>query len=277
MTPVTITKENFAELVERAEKPVLVDFWAPWCVYCRRIGPAVDQIAQQYDGQLVVGKVNIDEQPDWRSGSRWTPSQPAAVPGWPGGGAPDRPRLQGPDCGLGRPVSGEEVGMSTAHYDVAVIGGGPGGYTAALYCARSGRSVVVLEKLSAGGQMATTDQVDNYPGFDEGINGFELAERMERQAQRFGAVTVYAEVTGVELSACPKRIESSEGEFTADAVVLATGASPRELGLPGEGALRGRGVAYCATCDGMFFKDKTVAVAGGGNTAVEDALYLSRL
>lgn len=167
--------------------------------------------------------------------------------------------------------------MSTAHYDVAVIGGGPGGYTAALYCARSGRSVVVLEKLSAGGQMATTDQVDNYPGFDEGINGFELAERMERQAQRFGAVTVYAEVTGVELSACPKRIESSEGEFTADAVILATGASPRELGLPGEGALRGRGVAYCATCDGMFFKDKTVAVAGGGNTAVEDALYLSRL
>ena len=91
--------------------------------------------------------------------------------------------------------------MSTAHYDVAVIGGGPGGYTAALYCARSGRSVVVLEKLSAGGQMATTDQVDNYPGFDEGINGFELAERMERQAQRFGAVTVYAEVIGVELSA----------------------------------------------------------------------------
>ena len=167
--------------------------------------------------------------------------------------------------------------MSTAHYDVAVIGGGPGGYTAALYCARSGRSVVVLEKLSAGGQMATTDQVDNYPGFDEGINGFELAERMERQAQRFGAATVYAEVTGVELSACPKRIESSEGEFTADAVILATGASPRELGLPGEGALRGRGVAYCATCDGMFFKDKTVAVAGGGNTAVEDALYLSRL
>ena len=123
--------------------------------------------------------------------------------------------------------------MSTAHYDVAVIGGGPGGYTAALYCARSGRSVVVLEKLSAGGQMATTDQVDNYPGFDEGINGFELAERMERQAQRFGAATVYAEVTGVELSACPKRIESSEGEFTADAVILATGASPRELGLPG--------------------------------------------
>ena len=165
--------------------------------------------------------------------------------------------------------------MSTAHYDVAVIGGGPGGYTAALYCARSGRSVVVLEKLSAGGQMATTDQVDNYPGFAEGINGFELAERMERQAQRFGAVTVYAEVTGVELSACPKRIESSEGEFTADAVILATGASPRELGLPGEGALRGRGVAYCATCDGMFFKGRPVAVVGGGNTALEDAEVLA--
>ena len=167
--------------------------------------------------------------------------------------------------------------MSGAHYDVAVIGGGPGGCAAALYCARSGRSVVVLEKLSAGGQMAATDQVDNYPGFAEGINGFELAERMERQARRFGAVTVCAEVTGVELSARPKRIESSGGEFTADAVILATGAYPRELGLEGEQALRGRGVAYCATCDGMFFRDKTVAVAGGGNTAVEDALYLSRL
>lgn len=167
--------------------------------------------------------------------------------------------------------------MGDRHYDVAVIGGGPGGYTAALYCARSGRSVVVLEKLSAGGQMATTDQIENYPGFEEGIDGFELAERMERQAWRFGVTTVYAEVRGVELSAHPKRIESTEGDFTAETVVLATGASPRELGLPGEEQLRGRGVAYCATCDGMFYRDKTVVVAGGGNSAVGDALYLAKL
>ncbi len=167
--------------------------------------------------------------------------------------------------------------MAERHYDVAVIGGGPAGYTAALYCARSGLTVAVLEKLSAGGQMATTDWVENYPGFDEGINGFELAQQMERQARRFGAESIYGEVTEAELSVSPKRMVSSEGVITADAVILATGAYPRELGLPDEGALRGRGVAYCATCDGMFYKGKTVVVAGGGNTAVEDALYLSKL
>lgn len=167
--------------------------------------------------------------------------------------------------------------MDQKRYDVVVIGGGPGGYTAGLYCARSGRSVAVLEKLSPGGQMATTDIVENYPGFEEGVDGFELGEKMERQASRFGVETVYAEVTAVDLTASPKRIDSSEGTFWADAVVLATGAYPRELGLPGERELRGRGVAYCATCDGMFFRDKTVAVNGGGNTAVEEALYLAKL
>lgn len=167
--------------------------------------------------------------------------------------------------------------MDQKRYDVVVIGGGPGGYTAGLYCARSGRSVAVLEKLSPGGQMATTGIVENYPGFEEGVDGFELGEKMERQASRFGVETVYAEVTAVDLTASPKRIDSSEGTFWADAVVLATGAYPRELGLPGERELRGRGVAYCATCDGMFFRDKTVAVNGGGNTAVEEALYLAKL
>lgn len=167
--------------------------------------------------------------------------------------------------------------MDQKHYDVVVIGGGPGGYTAGLYCARSGRRVAVLEKLSPGGQMATTGIVENYPGFEEGVDGFELGEKMERQASRFGVETVYAEVTAVDLTASPKRIDSSEGTFWADAVVLATGAYPRELGLPGERELRGRGVAYCATCDGMFFRGKTVAVNGGGNTAVEEALYLAKL
>ena len=148
--------------------------------------------------------------------------------------------------------------MGVKHYDVVVIGGGPGGYTAALYCARSGRSVAVLEKLSAGGQMATTDRIDNYPGFEEGIDGFELGERMERQAWRFGVSTVYGEVRSVELAGRPKRIESTEGSFEAEAVILATGAFPRELGLPDEQALRGRGVAYCAACDGMLYRGKTV-------------------
>ena len=167
--------------------------------------------------------------------------------------------------------------MEQKLYDVAIIGGGPGGYTAGLYCARSGFSVVVLEKLSPGGQMATTGQVDNYPGFEGGVDGFELGEKMQRGAERFGVETRFAEVTGVELAAVPKVIQTSEGEVRARAVVLATGASPREMGLPGEQELRGRGVAYCATCDGMMYRNKTVAVLGGGNSAVADALYLSKL
>ncbi len=162
-------------------------------------------------------------------------------------------------------------------YDVLVIGGGPGGNTAALYAARSGLSVAVLEKLSAGGQMATTSVIDNYPGFPDGVDGFELGQQMEQQAQKYGAETIYGEVTEADLLAEPKVIRSSEGDFAGRTVVLATGAYPRELGLPGEQDLRGRGVAYCATCDGMMFRDKTVVVNGGGNTAVEDALYLSRL
>ena len=162
-------------------------------------------------------------------------------------------------------------------YDVIVVGGGPGGYAAALYAARSGLSVAVLEKLSPGGQMATTSQIDNYPGFPDGVDGFDLGQQMARQAEKYGAQTVLAEVTGADLAANPKVLRTSEGEFSARAVILATGAYPRELGLPEENALRGRGVAYCATCDGMMYRNKVVAVNGGGNTAVEDALYLSKL
>ena len=162
-------------------------------------------------------------------------------------------------------------------YDMLIIGGGPGGYTAALYAARAGLSVAVLEKLSAGGQMAQTHKIDNYPGFPDGVDGFELAEQMQLQAENFGAVTEYADVTEVDLKANPKAVHSSEGTFYGRTVVLATGAGPRELGLPMERELTGRGVTYCAACDGMFFKGKTVAVVGGGNSAAADALLLSRV
>lgn len=162
-------------------------------------------------------------------------------------------------------------------YDVAVIGGGPGGYSAALYCARSGYSVLVLEKLSAGGQMATTGQVDNYPGFDEGIDGFELGEKMQRGAQRFGVETEYAEVSSVDLEPEIKQITTSSGPVSARSVIVATGASPRELGLVEERQLRGRGVAYCAACDGQIYRNKTVVIAGGGNSAAADALFLSKI
>lgn len=162
-------------------------------------------------------------------------------------------------------------------YDMIVVGGGPGGYTAALYGARAGLNTLVLEQLSAGGQMALTQQIDNYPGYEEGVDGFDLAERMQRQAERFGARTEYAQVDRMELAPTPKVLETSEGTFYARTVVLATGANPRELGLPEEGALVGRGVAYCAACDGMRYKGKTVVVVGGGNSAAADALLLSRI
>lgn len=162
-------------------------------------------------------------------------------------------------------------------YDMVVIGGGPGGYTAALYAARAGMDVVVLERLSAGGQMALTERLDNYPGFEEGIDGFSLAEKMQRSAEKFGAETEIADVTAVDLGATPKKIETSEGVFYGKTVAISTGAEPRELGLDMEAELIGRGVNYCASCDGMFYKGKTVAVIGGGNSAVSDALILSRI
>ena len=162
-------------------------------------------------------------------------------------------------------------------YDMLIVGGGPGGYTAALYAARSGLDVIVLEKLSAGGQMALTAHIDNYPGFPDGIDGYSLGELMQEQAHRFGAETEYAEVRSLGLNASPKAIHTSEGTFYGKTLVLATGANPRELGVEGERELVGRGVAYCAACDGMFFKDKTVAVVGGGNSAAADALLLSRI
>ena len=167
--------------------------------------------------------------------------------------------------------------MKAAVYDMLIIGGGPGGYTAALYAARAGLSAVVLEKLSAGGQMAQSHRIDNYPGFPEGIDGFDLAERMQQQAERFGAQTEYAEVYSLDLKSDPKRADTSEGVFYGRTVVLATGAGPRELGIPRERDLTGRGVAYCAACDGMFFKGKTVVVVGGGDSAVAEALTLSRV
>ena len=162
-------------------------------------------------------------------------------------------------------------------YDMIIVGGGPGGYTAALYAARAGLDTLVLEKLSAGGQMALTQQIDNYPGFEDSVDGFTLAEKMQAQAEQFGAQTEYAQVDRLELSADPKVLETSEGIFYARTVVLATGANPRKLGVEHEDALVGRGVAYCAACDGMFYKDKTVVVVGGGNSAAADALLLSRI
>ena len=162
-------------------------------------------------------------------------------------------------------------------YDMIVIGGGPGGYTAALYGARAGMDVLILERMSAGGQMALTHNIDNYPGFDEGIDGFELGMKMQRQAQKYGAVTKSAEAIEVDLLVNPKLVRTTERDFFGKTVVLATGAEPRLLGVPMEQELTGRGVHYCAACDGMFYRGKTVVVVGGGNSAAAEALVLSRV
>lgn len=166
---------------------------------------------------------------------------------------------------------------NTKLFDMVILGGGPAGFTAALYAARAGLTALVLEKLSPGGQMALSHQIDNYPGFEDGIDGFMLAEKMEAQALRFGAVSELANVQSVELRADPKIITTSEGVYYGKTVVIATGAVPRTLDLPEEAALTGRGVNYCAACDGMFYKGKTVVLVGGGNSAAAEALILARV
>lgn len=162
-------------------------------------------------------------------------------------------------------------------YDMIIVGGGPAGYTAALYASRAGLNTLLIEKMSVGGQMALTDVIDNYPGFPEGIDGFTLGMNMQASAERFGAKTEYAEVTSLELNGDIKKITTTSGDFLAHTVVIATGADPRELGIKGEKELIGRGLHYCAHCDGRFYKGKTVMVVGGGNSAAADALYLSNL
>ena len=162
-------------------------------------------------------------------------------------------------------------------YDVIIIGGGPAGYSAALYAARAGLNTCVLERMAAGGQMALTDIIDNYPGFDEGVEGFTLGMKMQQGAERFGAKTEYTQVTAVDFNKKIKKLITTNGEYLTKTVIIASGANPRELGIANESALVGRGVHYCAHCDGRFYKDKTVMVVGGGNSAVSDALYLSRM
>lgn len=166
--------------------------------------------------------------------------------------------------------------MST-HFQVLIIGGGPAGYTAAMYAARAGLSTLLLEKMSIGGQMALTDRIDNYPGYPQGIDGFSLGESMKESADLAGAKTLLSEVLSVELESPVKTIHTDSGIFTADTVILATGTHHRALGLENEESLTGRGVHYCATCDAMFYRGKTVVVVGGGNTAVAAARVLSRL
>ena len=160
---------------------------------------------------------------------------------------------------------------------VLIIGSGPAGYTAAIYASRANLKPVLYEGIEPGGQLTTTTDVENFPGHPDSVSGPDLMGLMRRQAERFGARTEYAQVERMDLTAEPKVLETSEGTFLGKTVVLATGADPRKLGVDHEEALVGRGVAYCAACDGMFYRGKTVVVVGGGNSAAADALLLSRI
>jgi thioredoxin reductase (NADPH) len=159
---------------------------------------------------------------------------------------------------------------------VLVLGSGPTGYSAALYAARAELKPVVLTGMQLGGQAALTYTIENYPGFPEGVGGAQLGELFQKQAEHFGAVTEFASANSVDLSVRPFKVDTDSGEYLADVVIVGTGASPNHLEIPGEVELTGRGVSYCATCDGWFFKDKKVVVVGGGDSALEEALFITR-
>ncbi|MCJ7594301.1 MAG: thioredoxin-disulfide reductase [Desulfobacterales bacterium] len=161
-------------------------------------------------------------------------------------------------------------------YDVIIIGGGPAGLTAGLYNARARLNVLLLERLAPGGQVLTTDRVENYPGFPDGISGFELMDKMKAQAEKFGLLIQSEEVTKLEFSNEKKIVHAGSGQMEARAIILACGATWKKLGIEGEEKLIGKGVSFCATCDGPFYRDQEVAVIGGGDTAVEEAVFLTR-
>jgi thioredoxin reductase (NADPH) len=167
--------------------------------------------------------------------------------------------------------------MPSRHARLLILGSGPAGYTAAVYGARAGLSPVLITGLAPGGQLTTTTDVDNWPGDDQGVQGPELMERMRRHAERFGTEIHFDHIHTAELHRHPFRLTGDAGRYTCEALIIATGASAKYLGLPSEEVYRGRGVSACATCDGFFYKDQPVAVIGGGNTAVEEALYLSNI
>ena len=281
MAAMNMNREQFDEMI-RSGKTFLVDYWAPWCGYCRKIEVAYEAVSETWGRSIPVAKINIDEEKQL-SDSQGIEIIPTLVLYKDGKAAATLRVPESRDMIEQFLTDSLEAASETSDpepsrvYDTVIIGGGPAGYTAALYAARAGLDTIVVEKLSAGGQMALTHQIDNYPGFEDGIDGYTLAEKMRKQAERFGASTLYAEVVRAKLEGQPKAVETSQGTIYGRTLILATGASPRELGVPGEKELTGRGVAYCAACDGMFYKDKTVVVAGGGNSAVADALILSRI
>lgn len=243
MAAMNMNREQFDEMI-RSGKTFLVDYWAPWCGYCRKIEAAYEAVSETWGRSIPVAKINIDEE-EQLSDSQGIEIIPTLVLYKDGKAAATLRVPESRDMIEQFLTDSLEAASETSDpepsrvYDTVIIGGGPAGYTAALYAARAGLDTIVVEKLSAGGQMALTHQIDNYPGFEDGIDGYTLAEKMRKQAERFGASTLYAEVVRAKLEGQPKAVETSQGTIYGRTLILATGASPRELGVPGEKELTG--------------------------------------
>ena len=279
MAAMNINAKKLMEMIE-SKKIFLVDFWAPWCPHCVKINPAYNLVAEQRSDTIEVVKLNMDE--DEKLWSEFSLEYIPTLRLYVDGKAVASTVAPASKAAIDEFLSGilpEQKKQNDDHvYDMIVIGGGPAGYTAAIYGARADMAPVLYEGLQPGGQLTTTTDIENYPGFENGIGGQALMETMKAQAMRLGADLRVGTVTSADLSERPFRITvDGSKEILAETLIIATGATAKYLGLPSETRFKGLGVSACATCDGFFYRRKTVAVVGGGDTACEEATYLAGL
>jgi len=247
-------------------------FSKDWCPYCDRAKALLDARGLPYEVFDVTNDPALEAEMRERASRRTVPQ--IFIDGEHVGGYDDLAAL---DANGALTTAVADEAHERSHHRLLIIGSGPAGYTAALYAARANLKPALVAGMEQGGQLMTTTDVENWPGGDIGLTGPELMDKLLEHATRFEAEIITDHITAADFSTRPFRLAGERGEYTADAVVIATGATARYLGLPSEQRFRGRGVSACATCDGFFFRDQPVVVVGGGNTAVEEALYLANI